>query len=192
MHALNCSHFFVHISFWKPQIIWENRLANDNGAAAKVSVDGTDFRTVEYSPFSPDRFSHKFKSAALRYEVAVAIKTGFIVHIKGPFRAGTWTDKKIVKLELHGKLEPGEYYLADGGYTNRNAPVITKLTIPEHERAKMNKIMARHETINRRFKDWGILGNRFHHDEFHHGSVFNAIAVLTQMEIMVGMHVFDV
>ncbi|CAJ1954972.1 unnamed protein product [Cylindrotheca closterium] len=171
-------------------ILWENRL--ESSAAAKVSVDGTDFRTVEYYPFDPWRCSHKFKCAALRYEVAIAIKTGFIVHVKGPFKAGTWTDKKIVKLELHGKLAPGEYYLADGGYTNKNAPVITKNTIPQHERAKMNAIMARHETINGRFKDWQILENRFRHGEHRHRGVFTAIAVITQVEIETGMHVFGV
>ncbi|CAJ1966647.1 unnamed protein product [Cylindrotheca closterium] len=113
-------HFLWTLFFLKHYkvILWENRL--ESSAAAKVSVDGTDFRTVEYYPFDPRRCSHKFKCAALRYEVAIAIKTGFIVHVKGPFKAGTWTDKKIVKLELHGKLAPGEYYLADGGYTNKN------------------------------------------------------------------------
>lgn len=168
-------------------------MVRNRSAAAKVSVDGTDFRTIEYWPFDKGRCSHKFKSAALRYEVAIAIKTGWIVHVNGPFIAGKWTDKKIVQLRLHQKLRDGEFYLADGGYINRSAPVITKWTIPRRHRRRMNAIMARHEIINRKFKNWGILEHRFRHQESAHAAVFHAIAVMTQIEIeTAGMHIFDV
>jgi hypothetical protein len=37
----------------------------DNGSKCHVSVDGTDFRIHEPSPFSPRWYSHKFKGAGL-------------------------------------------------------------------------------------------------------------------------------
>ena len=53
--------------------------------------------------------------------------------------------------------------------------------------------MARHETVNRRFKQWKILGGeRFRHPEELHGDVFNAIAVITQIEIENGAHIWEV
>mmetsp|Transcript_5759 Transcript_5759/g.13556 ORF Transcript_5759/g.13556 Transcript_5759/m.13556 type:complete len:209 (-) Transcript_5759:54-680(-) len=173
------------------QIKWENRLLLDNGSPAKVTVDGTDFWTVEYLPFTKDRYSHKFGGPGLRYEVAISIKTGYIVHINGPFLPGAWPDLKIAREQLHYMLPEGELYLADCGYSARDAPSITKNDIAPWERRRMGILMARHETINTRFKKWKILKHQFRHQEELHGPVFTAIAVITQMEIESGCFVFD-
>jgi hypothetical protein len=70
----------------------------------------------EPSPFSKDWYSHKFKAAGIRYEVAVCIQTGDIVWINGPFKCGKWPDVKIFRAELQQKLLPGEMVEADNGY----------------------------------------------------------------------------
>jgi hypothetical protein len=56
----------------------------------------------------------------------------------------------------------------------------------ENERKRMKRIRGRHETINRRFKEWGILGKKYRHDEDMHGYVFKCIAVLVQVDINQG------
>lgn len=167
-------------------------MIDDDGSPAKVTVDGTDFWTVEYLPFTTDRYSHKFNGPGLRYEIALSIKTGYIVHINGPFLPGAWPDIKIARAQLHAMLPHGEYYLADCGYRAIDAPSITRDEIAPFERREMGLLLARHETINRRFKDWEILKQQFRHKEEFHGPVFTAIAVMTQMEIESGHFVYDI
>ena len=176
----------LHSIILAVKIKWENRLIHDNGSIAKVTVDGTDFETIEYMPFNPGRKSHKFDGPGLRYEVALAIKTGWIVHINGPFLCGAWPDLRIARNKLHYMLPPGEKYLADVGYMCYSAPSITKQECPAHERDAVNSLLARHETVNTRFKDWGILKNKYTLEEDKHRTVFYAIAVITQIEIVHG------
>ena len=64
----------------------------DPGQRCKITVDGTDFRIQEPSPFDPKWYSHKFRGPGLRYEIGVCIKTGWIVWVNGPFPAGAWPD----------------------------------------------------------------------------------------------------
>jgi len=127
----------------------------------------------------------------LRYEIAIAIKTGYIVHINGPFLPGAWPDIKIANSLLHHMLPQGEYYLADCGYYKVNAPSITKNEVAPFERGRMGTLLARHETINKRFKSWEILKQTFRHEEELHGPVFTAIAVMTQLEIESGGFVWE-
>ena len=78
-----------------------------------TSVDGADSRTVE----SGRKFySHKYKKSAFRYEVALCIKTGWIVWINGPYEAGSWPDINIFRDSLKSHLEENERVEADDGY----------------------------------------------------------------------------
>ena len=113
--------------------------------------------TIEYRPFNSDRWSHKINGLGLHYEVAIACKTGYIVHYNGPFICGSWPDLRIARLKLHKMLPIGEYYLCDDGYRCKYSPGITKRDIPATELNLKTSIMAKHESINRRFKQWGIL-----------------------------------
>lgn len=174
------------------QIRWENRLIGDNGRAAKVTVDGTDFHTVEYTPFNPGRRSHKFNGPGLRYEVALSISNCYIVHINGPFLCGTWTDLGISREWLNTRLRPNEYYLADKGYRFHPSPAIMCDDLPRERRAEFRTLMARHETINRRFKEFAVLGSRYRHEEQKHGEIFRCIAVLVQIDIEHGNLSFEV
>ena len=54
------------------------------------------------------------------------------------------------------------------------------------------KVRARHETVNRRFKQFGILGTKFRHPKEKHVHVFMAIAVITQITIKNGHPLFPV
>jgi hypothetical protein len=158
----------------------------DNGSLCKVSVDGTDFHVSRSS--KKKYWSHKFQNSGLRYEVAIAIQTGHIVWVNGPFPCGEYPDIKIFRLGLKRKLEYcKEKVEADDGYRGEH----DYIELPndhggggkEQIKAK-GRVRARHETCNKRFKQWGVLLQRFcHNDDHFHGEIFRAIAAITQITI---------
>ena len=54
------------------------------------------------------------------------------------------------------------------------------------------RVRSRHETINGRFKVWGILREEYRHDIERHGEVFRAVAIITQLAIDDGSPLFQV
>ena len=46
----------------------------------------------------------------------MAIQSGHVVWINGPFPCGDWPDVRIARDALHGLLKPWEMYVSDGGY----------------------------------------------------------------------------
>ena len=82
---------------------------------AKISIDGTDCRIQEQSPFDGKWYSHKFKGPALRYEIGVCMVTGLVVWVMGGFPAGEYPDLKIYRMGPKYILEDGEKVIADGG-----------------------------------------------------------------------------
>lgn len=144
---------------------------------AWVSVDGTDFRIQEPIPFDPMWYSHKFKTAGVRYEVGVAVHTGDIVWVNGAFACGPWSDLKIFRADMKHALDPHEKVIADRGYIDEscNYP-------PGGEHSRLfSLVRARHETVNKRFKQFGVLSSRFRHHRRLHSFCFHAIANLTQL-----------
>lgn len=179
------SHFVI-------QIKWENRNIRANSDICRVSIDGTDFRIYEPTPFSPRWFSHKFKGPGLRYEVGVAIHTGWLVWIHGSFPCGEWPDLRIAHDALIYCLDPGELYVADAGYGDGNQYSLTPNGLHNFDQWQMATVRARHETVNKRFKQWGALKRVFRHDLQLHSNVFRAIANITQLSIRNGEPLFDV
>ncbi len=164
-------------------------MKGNNRYKCKVSVDGTDFRIFEPTPFNSKWYSHKFKGPGLRYEVGVCIVTGHVVWVNGPFPCGKYSDVKIFRLAMKRALLNGESVIADGGYTdercekNRQSRVVPKHL---HSLAR-----ARHETVNRRFKQFSVLGTRFRHDKSLHSVCFHAVANLTQLMLSHGEPLFS-
>ena len=79
-------------------IDFHQRLSHANRShIVHMSVDGTDFRIREPSPFNPMWYSHKFNGAGLRYEVAVGLCDEGIVWVNGPFPCGSWPDLRIAR-----------------------------------------------------------------------------------------------
>ena len=72
-----------------------------------MSVDGTNFRIEELSPFSSAWYLHKFHRPGLRYKVVVAIDSGDIMAVNGWFHPGSWTDIKIFRYGVMGMLNEG-------------------------------------------------------------------------------------
>ena len=137
-------------------------------------------------------YSHKFKKPAARYEVAVSIQTGDIVWTSGPWRAGRYPDIKIFRQGgLKQKLlEAGERAEADLGYRGEPATI----NLPEEGPAELllvkKRIRMRHETVNKQFKNWECLNQRFRHSVTFHYKCFRAVVVLTQLAIENGEPLF--
>jgi hypothetical protein len=162
------------------KIKFENRLLNQNGSICKLSVDGTDFRIHEPTPFWSGWFSHKFNGPGLRYEVGICIQTGWICWVLGPFACGKWSDLRIFKAKLKNMLAPMEKVEADGGYSGD-----IRISDPQdgnnvYEMRMKSAARARHETVNRRFKQFECMKN-FRHGKVLHGHLFDAVATITQI-----------
>lgn len=156
-----------------------------------MTVDGTDFRIEQPTEFSKRWYSHKFKGPGLRYEVALSILGRDIVWTNGPFPCGSWPDISIFRAGLIDELRPMEMVEADKGY--RGQP--DKIRTPDDcygraEKLRKRRASARHETVNRRFKQFNALKKHFRHDLEDHQKVFRAIVVLTQLSIKNGEVLF--
>ena len=167
-------------------------MLDDVGNDCLVTNDGVDCLTVASGPgINKSFFTHKFNKSGLRYEVAVCIRTGWIVWIHGPFPPGDWNDLTIFRDGLKHLLRPGERVEADDGYIAEDpqlvkAPAGARFMEDEHWHAKRGTARRRHETINQRIKIFKVLTDRFHHDIEKHSMCFRACAVLTQLSFVFG------
>jgi hypothetical protein len=165
---------------------------DDNGSVCLVTLDGTDFRIHEPSPFHPKWYSHKFNGPGVRYEVGICIQTGWIVWTNGPFPCGAWPDLRIARDWLHFELDDGEKYLADGGYNDGGNYSETPNGLNNQDQKMKSDARARHETVNGLFKHWSILERRFRHETILHTKVYHAIVNVTQFLIETNEPLFEV
>ncbi len=163
----------------------------DNGSICKITLDGTDVPIQEPRPFSPKWYSHKFKGAGLRYEVALCIQTGWIVWVHGPFPCGRFSDLRIARESIIHKLRPGEKILADGGYRDGRVIMETPTGLNNVDQYMKQVARSRHEHVNERFKIFWVLRKLYRHQLQTHSFVFHSIAIMTQLAIQSGEHLFD-
>jgi hypothetical protein len=155
-----------------------------------MTVDCTDTPINEQFPFSKRWYSFKFKGPGVRYEVGVCIQTGDIVWINGPFEPGEWNDLTIFRHELKGRLGPDEMVEVDRGYAGE-----PKVRTPDHfvslsDKKAKAKARSRHETVNKRLKQFKVLREQFRHPIQKHQMCFRAVAVCTQLSFEAGEHPF--
>ena len=81
----------------------------------KATVDGTDCQIEEPTPFTPVRYSHKFKGSGIRYELALSLFDDKIVSVTGPYPCGKYPDMTISRSFLLKQLDDGEKVIADKG-----------------------------------------------------------------------------
>jgi len=84
-------------------------------------------------------------------------------------------------------LDPNEMIEADGAHTGMpfHCWIKNDCYNQANKEAKA-AARARHETINRRFKQFRCLDNRYRHDRSKHKIVFQACAVCVQAAINLG------
>jgi len=92
-------------------------------------------------------------------------------------------------------LIEGERVEADKGYRGE----YNKVDLPQdcvssdRDQVKVKKnVRARHETVNRRLKQWGCLSQTFRHELPKHRPIFRAIVVITQIMLQNGHPLFAV
>ena len=164
----------------------------DNGSLCLVTVDGTDFKINEPTPWDRKWLSHKFNHAALWYEVGVCIQTGWIVWINGPFPAGFWPDINIARDGVCRALAPDEMFLADSTYSDGHGWAVTPTGEENHDEWMKGKARDRHEDINSLLKQFRILKDCFRHHRTMHGRVFTAVANIVQAKLQLENPTFQV
>ena len=90
-------------------------------------------------------------------------------------------------------IPAGEKVEADKGY--RGAPA--KVRVPGNAVSKVDllakdRARTRHETVNKRFKQWGCLQQVYRHDIEDHYLHFACVAVLTQLSLQSGEPLYNV
>lgn len=170
---------------------WENRFESCfQGQNCFVSLDGTDYRIPEPTPFDRKWYSHKFNGPGIRYEVGLCLQTGSIVWANGGFPCGAFPDLKIAREAYIYAVEENEMTLADRGYNDEKYFIFPSTN--DFSSAQQKKFMARHETINMRLKRFGVLQNRFRHCLSLHPKCFYAVLNLTQLLIENGEPMYDI
>jgi hypothetical protein len=176
----------------KQKIKFEKRLEKRNGSMCNLTVDGTDFRIQQMVPFWKGWFSHKFKGPGLRYEVGLNIQTGCICWINGPFAPGVWNDLQIFRLKLKTLLPPGEKVEADDGYRGDERVSTPMDARNMHESLMKDHARGRHETVNRRYKQFNCLSQVFRHEVEKHVFCFEAVSVIVEMGIENGEPLYKI
>ena len=117
--------------------------------------------------------------------MCTCIQTGWIVWINGPFPCGAWNDLKIALNDLVHMFVGDERAVADSGYRGHPHFFDTpwKYLDNVHQKTRKAQARARHECVNRRFKQWGALSQRFRHSLTKHGVVFTAVANIEQLKM---------
>ncbi|KAJ3061317.1 hypothetical protein HDU98_002767 [Podochytrium sp. JEL0797] len=168
------------------EIHWDDRFVNWDCQAPSCYVDGVDILVCESRPLDRGLFSHKFNHSGYRFQVVTAFGTSRIVHISGGAPCGDWPDLKMVRHCFLGELDDGERVAADEGYRGDDR-VMTKLPAisqAHHDHNKNLKAMgARHETVNRRLKDFRVLAGMYRGPRDYITQIFQAVAQITNVKL---------
>lgn len=162
-----------------------------------VSVDGVHFDIQEPTKGgwskNPAYYSHKFKRAALAYEVALSVFENKIVHINGPYPAST-NDTTIFKDGIRKKIPPGRLAVVDNGYKGKDPTMSKPNPLDSKEVRKFKgRARSRQECVNARLKNFQCLKQQFRHKtEEKHQACFEAVAVICQYQLENGSPLFDV
>lgn len=149
-------------------------------------MDGVDFKILEPSNFNKKWYSHKFKGPGIRYELGLCIRTGSIVWKNGGYPCGEYPDLKLAREAYVLSVNQGEKTMADKGYNDSNFFIL-----PNEVNSRMHKrIMSRHETLNKRIRQFNILSHTYRHDIKKHPMIFHAVVNITQIKIENGEPLF--
>ena len=180
----------------------------------KVTVDGTDFAICEpkltderkrellaagkikgnsrYFPRDSRYYSEKINHAALRYELAICIRTGDIVWVNGPYPASTH-DLMIFRKRLRKKLAKGEMIEADDGYKCEEEPIRAACEyVSLTDKGAKGRARNRHEHVNGLLKDFGVLRQMYRHELDTHQYAMGACCTILQISFDIGQEPWQV
>jgi len=184
------------------KIVWpEEEYMDRNGNKFTITLDCVDFHTREpkHPTLNLDKgfSSHKFKKAAFRYELGLDVHSPRLVWINGPFKAGTYSDKKIFKGGLKDKLKPlrkrGKKAIADGGYEGyENLLSMPSSMDKPHVRRFKSRARCRHEAFNAEIKKYGSMSTYWKHGMEKHSIALSVICITLQYSMELGFPLWDV
>lgn len=87
-------------------------------------------------PFHKGWYSHKFKSAGLRYEVGLNIRTGNMVWAFGGYPCGLYPDLSLSREAYINSVKRGERTMADKAYKDE-----TYFILPNVENKTLHKLI---------------------------------------------------
>lgn len=95
------------------------------------------------------------------------------------YPCGEYSDLKLAREAYVYSINPGELTLADRGYNDLNYFIL-----PTTQNSALHKrIMACHETVNKRIRQFNILKYPFRNNLLKHPLVFHAMFNLSQLMI---------
>jgi hypothetical protein len=118
-----------------------------------------------------------------------------VLSIIGPYPAGE-SDLRVFRKPdgIIDMIPPGKRLIGDNGYNGEEAKIATP---NDHDALETlhfkNRVRARHETFNKRLKEFGALNRKFRHLHFNtddgnydlskHQQVFESICILVQYNL---------
>jgi len=163
-----------------------------------VTVDGTHIWLYEpdHPLFSQDSdyYSHKFNKAGINYELGIAIASGKLIWLNGPFKAGKNDLQIFVGGGLRDRLKQlGKKAIGDGIYRG-NQDTVSYGNSHDSRQVKLFKSRAlkRHEDFNGMTKTFKILQGPFRHGTIKIARAFEAVSVICQYKIERDEPLFDV
>ena len=104
---------------------------------------------------------------------------------------GRWPDINIFRVGLKGRLNATEMVVADKGYRGDSKCRTPSHLVSRTDSRATNKALARHETVNKRLKQFKVLKEQFRHPLYKHKDCFYASAAATQVMTFVSSSVED-
>lgn len=157
-----------------------------------MSVDGVDCAIKEPYPFNTGIFLKKLNGPGYKYEIAICIKTGAIVWVNGPFKAGR-PDKTIFTDDgLKDALCDQECVEVDKGYQGDDKFKNPCISQSRNDRTQKSRVRARHENVNGVLKKFAVLDDVFRHKPEKHQVCFDAVAVIAQLRFELDSPMYDV
>ena len=176
------------------KIKWDGRLDDIDTEVFILSVDGIDFRIWEKKHLTLPRddklCSHKFNSAAAKYEIGISILNSKVVWINGPFPGGK-NDLIIFREGLKAKMRRGKMGIADRGYVGEQGILATPNNRdPKELKNFKSRIRSRHETFNSRIKSYKCLDDTFRHGGNKQKIALEAVIIAVQYQMDNGAPLF--
>jgi len=163
-----------------------------------MTVDGTHCWISEpgHPLFSQDSeyYSHKYNKAGINYELGIALATGKLIWMNGPFKAGR-NDKSVFVGEglKQRLLTLSKKAIGDGGYVGHYDAISTPNAHDSYgvKRFK-SRALKRQEDFNGMTKTFKILRERFRHCVGRFPVAFEAVCVICQYKIESDEPLYDV
>ena len=178
------------------KITWPDDLGGNN--IWIMSVDGTHCWIAEpgHPHFSQDSeyYSHKFNKAGINYELGIALATGKLIWMNGPFRAGRNDLNVFTQEGLEERLRIlGKKSLGDGGYAGHHETVSSPNAHDSYQVKRFkSRGLKRQEDFNGMTKVFNILKHRFRHPLHKFPVAFEAVCVICQYKIESDEPLYDI